>query len=107
MGPGGATARELMPRSHEPAGAAPRPASRTPHDAPFKWTRWHQSKGGSDGGDKLVCSALLKIPSSCPAEVPGIHDLRAVPKSKSWMAGPSIIEVFQRLTFTHTPYWLC
>ncbi len=29
---------------HEPAGAAPRPASRTPHDAPFTWTRCVQSK---------------------------------------------------------------
>jgi hypothetical protein len=34
-----ATAREIMPRSHEPAGAAPRPTSLTPNDAPFKWTR--------------------------------------------------------------------
>jgi hypothetical protein len=31
---------------HEPAGAAPRPASRTPRDAPFKWTRWVQHNWG-------------------------------------------------------------
>jgi hypothetical protein len=37
---------------HEPAGAAPRPASRTPHDAPFKWTRSVQDKVGFAPGDK-------------------------------------------------------
>jgi hypothetical protein len=41
---------------HEPAGAAPRPASRTPHDAPFKWTRSVQCKAVIECGDKVVPS---------------------------------------------------
>jgi hypothetical protein len=39
---------------HEPAGAAPRPASRTPRDAPFKWTRWVQHNWGWERGDNLL-----------------------------------------------------
>jgi hypothetical protein len=36
----------------DPQGAAPRPASRTPHDAPFEWTRWEQCNRDLERGDK-------------------------------------------------------
>jgi hypothetical protein len=46
---------------HEPAGAAPRPASRTPHDAPFKWTRSVQCKAVIECGDKVVPSTRGEV----------------------------------------------
>ena len=37
---------------HEPAGAAPRPASRSPLETPFSWTRYAHHNRGFRGGDK-------------------------------------------------------
>jgi hypothetical protein len=53
-GPGGYpdAARVPMLRTHEPAGAAPRPASRTPRETPLQWTRYVKSNRGSRAGDK-------------------------------------------------------
>ena len=53
VGPGGAPVPpERSCCGHEPAGTAPRPASRTPHDAPLNWTRCAQCNRGFRGGDK-------------------------------------------------------
>jgi hypothetical protein len=51
---------ECLTCGAKPAGATPRPASRTPHDAPFNWTRCEQCKRGSGRGDKQPLDTGLR-----------------------------------------------
>jgi hypothetical protein len=65
--PGGAPAPPecLVERQPDPQGAAPRPASRTPHDAPFKWTRWMQHKGELARGENFPRQSSTIISCRC------------------------------------------
>jgi hypothetical protein len=61
VGPGGAPAPpECSYCVHEPAGTAPRPAQRTPREAPFSRTRWMHDNVSAEGGDKFRWRVYLQ-----------------------------------------------
>jgi hypothetical protein len=69
----------------EPAGAAPRPASRTPRETPFSWTRWTECKRSLDSGDwpGIARAPSLHTESSCPDLIRASSPLRLISRREA------------------------
>jgi hypothetical protein len=92
-----------MPRSHAPAGAAPRPAIATPRENALKRTRRPKSNGGGPSGDIFRWGTLrqafaayraIKITPTTASASPAIllHDIGS-PKNRTASSGPPMMNM--------------